>query len=86
MIDIYERQEASIVVKAAILEADFIDHGFADLKEQELRNTESLVLASAAMVGMRKTDKAKRNYVFKYVARHSHHAAVLAGIARNITV
>jgi hypothetical protein len=78
---IYEHPNASAVVRAAILETEFLEHGFADLKETAVRVEGTLLIAAAAMVGLAKQDKAKRNHTFKYVARQGAHAAALMKIA-----
>jgi hypothetical protein len=81
LIKIYQHPGASPVVKAAILETESITHGFDDLKETALRSDGNLLTSSAAMVGLAKLTKAKRNHVFKYVANRGSHFAVLMKIA-----
>lgn len=85
LIRIYEQPNASVVVKAAILETEYLEHGFADLKQAALRSDGTLLIVSAAMVGLAKLDKAKRNHLFKYVARLGPHAAILMKIAGSMT-
>jgi hypothetical protein len=86
LLRIYEHPSASTVVKAAILETEYLEHGFADLKEAAVRAEGTLLIAASAMVGLTKLDKAKRNHIYKYVARQGAHAAVLMRIAGKMVV
>jgi hypothetical protein len=86
LLRIYEHPNASVVVRAAVLETEDLKHGFADLKETALRGEGTLLVAAAGMVGLAKQDKAKRNHTFKYVARHGAHAAALMNIAGKMAV
>lgn len=81
LVRIYEHPKASPVVKAAILETKYLDHGFDDLKTSALRGEGTLLVASSAMVGLSRVRKAKRNHLYKYAARQGAHAAVLMSIA-----
>lgn len=81
LLDIYARSASSAVVRAAILETEHLEHGFSDLKESALRAEGTLLIVAAAMVGLAKQDKAKRNHTFKYVARNGANAASLVHIA-----
>jgi hypothetical protein len=83
---IYEHPNASVVVKAAILETPHLDHGFADLKETAIRADGTLLTAAAAMVGLAKIEKSKRNHIFKYAAHQGPHTAVLMNIAKQFAV
>ena len=81
LLEIYQRANGSAVVRAAILETEYLDHGFADLKIEAIRSEGTLLLAAAGMVGLASFNKAKRNQIFKYVARNSPHLAMLVQVA-----
>jgi hypothetical protein len=81
LVRIYRHPNASTVVKAAILETEAISHGFDDLKASVLRSDGNLLTSSAAMVGLAKVPKGKRNHMFKYVASRGAHFAALMKIA-----
>jgi hypothetical protein len=86
LLEIFVRPEATPLVKAAILESRPLDHGFADLKERELRNAGDLLILSAAMLGLAGLEKGRRNQLFKYASRQGAHAAMLSSIATRVTI
>jgi Reverse transcriptase (RNA-dependent DNA polymerase) len=86
LLEIFRRPESTAIVKAAILESRELEHGFADLKERELRNAGDLLILSAAMLGLVGLEKGRRNQLFKYASRQGAHAAMLSSIATRVTI
>jgi hypothetical protein len=81
LLRLFENQNATPVVKAAILESEHLSHGLADLKESVLRSDGTTLLVAAGMAGLCKLERGKRNHIYKYAARQGAHAAVLMDIA-----
>ena len=84
LIAIYQHPRATAPVKALVLETPYLDHGFADLKENALRSNPGPISMASVLLGLRVLEKGKRNQLFKYVKRQGAMLAVLAEIAARI--
>lgn len=81
LIQIYQHPRATTPVKALILETSNLDHGFAELKVEELRSNPGPICIASVLIGLKNLEKGRRNQLFKYVQRQGAMLAVLAKIA-----
>ena len=73
---IYAHQNTTEVVRAAILETEENGYGLEEIKRQTLRNCGASLEGVAAAVGLRKTEKARRNHAYKYAAKSGEQMAL----------
>lgn len=71
LIKIFNHPNSTSIVKAAILEVPQNDQGFLELKESHVRNDRGTITGACAISGLIQLEKAKRNQIYKYVAKTS---------------
>ena len=82
--DIYKHPSATSVVRAAILEYPGMKHGLQDMKVDALRQEPVTPAGIAAIAGLRKMGRGKRNQLYKYAAKSGRQIALLCGIMSNV--
>jgi hypothetical protein len=68
LLKLYNHPNSTDVVKGAVLESEYLDHGLLSLKENVLKNSGSNLPAICAAVGLRQMERARRNQLYKYAA------------------
>lgn len=81
LLEIAESPHATPVVRAAVLEHESLDHGFAEFKERTLNEASLGIVTHAVLYGLRNMEKARRNQSFKYVGRAGPHWRLMTQIA-----
>jgi hypothetical protein len=82
LIKITKHPNATPFVKAVILESEHNGFGFLDLKISHLRSSPANITGIAALMGIRKAVKSKRNHVCGYVAKSGPHMNVYSEIVK----
>ena len=80
----HSHPSATDITKAAVLEISDNRYGLFDLKYNQLRNTPIGIGAACAVAGLHKSEKAKRNQLYKYAMKSSKYMHTLCHIASKL--
>jgi hypothetical protein len=80
LLKIFNHTCASPIVKSAILEFTDNRFGFGELKMKQLRSGSEGIIATSAVAGLERLEKAKRNQIYKYISKASPYLNVLCNI------
>lgn len=81
LIDVYNDSSTPPTVKAAILEDEQLGYGLIDMKRNIVESGGVNICSFAAVAGLNKMEKGRRNQLYKYAASQSPIMKVLCGIA-----